>query len=102
MNTPRCDRCNNWGRIECEGAEGAGWEGSAIGFKICMAVRERWRIEDSVDWEKFKGNTDAALAAEREALRASRAYVQDGSEYVAELVTSPDFSCALFQSKELA
>jgi len=96
----RCDRCKFWSDKEVE----IGWEAEMIGFRECRAVRERWAIQDGAnDGVKFyPGDDDAGEAAwikkRNDALRASRAYVQDGSEYRAELVTGPDFFCALFQS----
>jgi hypothetical protein len=90
----RCDQCRHWK----ESAEG--WEARVAGFRLCEGVRERWRITDNVkssyerpddepyeSWEADIGN----------ALKAARAYVEDGSEYKAYLWTAPDFFCALFE-----
>jgi len=63
-----------------------------------MAVRERWRITDEATANMAYDDADASQFQTRrkDALRAARAYVQDGSEYRAELFTAPDFFCALF------
>lgn len=98
----RCDECRHW-----KPDDELDWEATEVGFRECGAVRERWRItEDAtkgwawpggpkVDWD-----SDAAAVAYKkaktDALIAGKAYVQDGSEYRAELYTAPDFFCALF------
>ncbi len=95
----RCDQCQYWDK------EYIDWASKETNFGKCTAVQERWEIENQAtltfkeqgferprDWEKY-------LSLEREALKAARAYVQDGSEYRAELVTGPDFFCALFDAK---
>ena len=66
----------------------------AIGFGWCQAVRERWKICD--DEGNRSARTEAWRSAAQNALKNSRAYVEDGSEYHAALITGPDFFCALF------
>ncbi len=86
----KCENCKHWG------ADGEiGWEAAQVGFNRCCGVRERWIIQDEASPRR---NDKQWIEARKEALRAARAYVQDGSEYTAELVTSADFSCALFIS----
>lgn len=97
----RCDECRHWNRD----AQSSGWESDKIGFHPCSAVRERWVIQDEATPGRFpdhknKSAVEAWSAARSEALRASRAYVQDGSEYYAELVTGPDYFCALFEANK--
>lgn len=87
----RCDQCKHWKPDDTED-----WAAEEIGFRLCTAVRPRWKIQDEASELKIEGDA-AELRAE--ALRAARAYVQDGSEYLADLVTGPDFFCALFQQK---
>lgn len=91
----RCDGCRHWTEEPEE------WEAKAVGFRECRAVRERWRIQDDassgIEWA---GEEDGAyMQARRDALKAARAYVQDGSEYMAQLYTAPDFFCALWAAK---
>jgi hypothetical protein len=85
---PRCDKCRHWGVDD----DGYDWEAKAVGFHICKAVRERWEITD----EASPKRAEEFQQVRQDALRASRAYVQDGSEYVAQLITGPNFFCALF------
>jgi len=100
----RCDQCEHWFVETRDGCRE--WEAESAGFGECKAVRERWVIQD----EATAGETpwyqdDAEDARERwsakrlEALKSAKAYVQDGSEYRAELFTAPDFFCALFTEK---
>jgi hypothetical protein len=89
MTEARCDKCKHWAS-----QDGFDWEAHAVGFGWCKAVRERWVIADEATAERIDGK-----AARQEALKASRAYVQDGSEYRAELITGPDFFCALFENQ---
>jgi hypothetical protein len=98
----RCDQCKHWS----DKPEQVGWEAEDIGFRECKAVRERWIIQDAAngDVKYYTGDDDAGEEAwtkrRVDALKASRAYVQDGSEYRAELVTGPDFFCALFEKSK--
>ena len=102
----RCDQCRHW-KKDSDNQE---WEASRAGFGECRAVRERWRIMDeastNIAWgegeEGWNDNSDdppppnSFTGVRVAALRSVRAYVQDGSEYRAELYTAPDFFCALF------
>jgi hypothetical protein len=97
----RCDQCKHW---KPEGTQD--WTAERVGFGECLGVRERWRITDEAGCRSavkeyelgppLEDGIEAALQQEDAALRAARAYVQDGSEYRAELFTAPDFFCALF------
>lgn len=92
---PRCDGCKFWGLKPGNPS----WEAGRAGFGQCAAVRERWEIMDEAS-SSYAGDTEAEedkfSEMRVEALRKARAYVQDGSEYRAELFTAPDFFCALF------
>lgn len=101
----RCVECAHWRK----GSDNEEWEASRAGFGECTAVRERWRIMDEASQGMAYGFGDAETAYDGTeppahgytavriaALRKARAYVQDGSEYHAELFTAPDFFCALF------
>ncbi len=90
----RCDQCKHWDK-ESDHKE---WEAESAGLAECKAVRERWVIQDEasegVEWDSEEEGE--YMRSRRDALRAARAYVQDGSQYHAELFTGPDFFCALF------
>lgn len=91
----RCDQCKHWDTAEIQPE----WDAEAIGFHKCKAVRERWGIQDEashgLDWDA--SNEDGTwMKVRNDALKESKAYVQDGSQYMADLVTGPDFFCALF------
>lgn len=94
----RCDRCKHWKRD----SDNEEWEAKVAGFNECVAVRERWRITDEASGRLPYGDLDEDgpehpfVKARIAAIKAARAYVQDGSEYRAELFTAPDFFCALF------
>ncbi len=90
----RCDQCKHW-----ESSDGKDWTANEAGFRRCLAVRERWTIQDEASQGlSYGGGGGSNYASTRKnALIAARAYVQDGSEYFAELLTAPDFFCALFQ-----
>jgi hypothetical protein len=100
----RCDQCRHWN--DPPGYDES-WEASEIGFKLCGAVRERWKIQDGVHGGEKHSPVDADAATDERwtrerkgALAASRAYVEDGSEYKALLWTGPDFFCAFFQKRD--
>lgn len=88
----RCDQCAHWAK------ETDQWEAGAVGFRQCMAARQRWTIQDEasegVEWDSEEEG--AYMTKRRDALKAARWYVQDGSEYHAELFTEPGFFCAQY------
>ena len=97
----RCDKCKHWGRPNGEEDH----EARRAGMKQCMALRLRDKLEDEVGAQSFyTGNgvrdADAYMTACDNKLIEARAYVQDGSSYMAELITRPDFFCALFSPLE--
>ena len=100
MSTTRCDLCRHWNKD----SENQEWEAERAGFGECLAVRERWRIMDESgprDWKaKDEAGAEAYIQRRIEGLKAARAYVQDASEYHAELFTAPDFFCALYAPNE--
>ena len=105
----RCDQCRHW-----KEDKHAGWEYTHSGFRTCAAVRERWEVMDEAtrerelgwadgedgwnEWEGAPAPPNSWTGVRVAALKAARAVVQDGSEYMAELLTAPDFFCALFAS----
>jgi hypothetical protein len=89
----RCDQCRHWKSRDEQDLEASG-----SGFRECLAVRERWVIQDeaseSVKWDD---DEDSAYAKRRrDAIAAARAYLKDGTQFDAKLFTGPDFFCALF------
>lgn len=101
----RCDQCKHW--VPDEGYD---WQVGNIGFGICVGIRARWKITDEATENLpaySRENIDPDIdevhkvfkTAKANALLNARAYVQDGSEYIAQLVTGPDFYCALFAPK---
>jgi hypothetical protein len=106
----RCDSCKHWQNA----SDNEEWEARHAGFGECKAVRERWRIMDEAsdasakpkgwaaddsDWDEWGDSpppADSFVGVRIAALKAARAYLQDGSEYRAELFTAPDFFCALY------
>lgn len=98
----RCDQCKHWKRASEDNR--IGWEAQGAEFGECTAVRPRWVITDDIPspWMQGEPSKDALKAyedAKTAALKAARAYVQDGSDYVADLVTGPDFGCVLFEQQ---
>lgn len=93
----RCDGCKHW-QADSDNQE---WEARKAGFGECLAVRQRWTIMDEAS-DRLARDTEADKeqyeTVRIEALKASRVYVQDGSQYRAELYTAPDFFCALFSA----
>lgn len=89
----RCDGCKHWKK----NSDNEEWEAANAGFGECLGVRERWVIQDeaSEGMEPDYEDDGAFATKRRDALKAARAYVQDGSQYHAELFTAPDFFCAL-------
>ena len=95
---PRCATCRLWSTDD----ETIGWTGPSIGMRPCRAVRQKWTIMDEANNgqrfadENAPDEADALFIKNRiDALKAAKAYVQDASEYFAQLVTGPDYSCVL-------
>ena len=94
--TDRCDGCVHWQLGELEPHH----EATRAGFRKCNGIQPRWDIEDaSIAALKGKGfiSPGVVMQRETEAIKAAKAYVQDGSQYVAVLYTGPDFGCVLFK-----
>jgi hypothetical protein len=93
----KCEACKHWKK----GSDNEEWEAAGAGFGECEGVRERWVIQDeaSEGVERDSDEEGEFATKRREALKAARAYVQDGSQYHAELFTAPDFFCALFAAR---
>jgi hypothetical protein len=90
----RCDQCQHWSDASKE------WEADSVGFRKCLSVKARWNIQDKasdgIEWDS--NDESYYIRARTDALKQARAYVQDGSEYRADLFTAPDFFCALFSA----
>ena len=91
----RCDQCRFWQRPQYPA-----WEDDDVGFRTCERIIARWVIADDassgLEWDSDPEGK--YIRARREALLASKAYVTDGSQYHAALITAPDFGCALFEA----
>lgn len=86
---PNCGNCKYW---DAKGKEESpswwlGEEKQRSVFK-CKRVKMFW---DSTDWDKEGEN--------RIFLDDSKAFVQDGSDYYAELLTKADFFCNMWEAK---
>lgn len=78
-----CKDCKHWGT----GRQYERWDDDANPIeslhKICNGVT----LLGGLEWQ------------DDEKLKAVKAYTLDASQYVADLWTAPDFSCALFEAK---
>ena len=101
----KCAGCKHW----TKDIDQHDWSAAGAGMARCAAVRPRWKIQDEAVSGKIE-HTDADdeydvppkgawALARSDALKAAKAYVQDGSEYRAEFITGPDYFCALFETK---
>lgn len=89
-----CKDCRHW-------QEGGDRDYSKIvGGGYCKRATQFW---DSTEWDKCP--TDNEGWGEVEIIRVRKNtndlhFVQDGSDYMANLITLPDFGCVQFESKE--
>lgn len=99
----RCETCKHWLNTDA-------WDVKSAGLKRCNAVRPKWKVEDDIPEEvsregkwSYEGDEGplalAWQAATLKAFSAARAVVNDGSQYIAELLTRPDFGCVLHEDK---
>lgn len=89
LNT--CNNCTHWK----EGGEGD--YRTLIGAGKCKRVGQFW---DSTEWSSVE-NEDFGVDVIR-AVKSTDdlAFVQDGSDYHADLITLPLFGCAMFEDKD--
>ncbi len=109
---PRCATCRHWGAQTAACDEFQDWQADKLRHKRCERVIPRWKIEGSIprverayieDHLGFRRDETAEARYDKlmkEAFADHPAYVQDGSEYVAELITGPTFGCTLHEAKE--
>lgn len=80
----RCKTCKHWDPVK-EGEHGA-----IPGSGGCKAARQIWEVTE----RKPPDYDDLTLLPEHAGLLC---FVADGSEYVAELITMPDFGCVMHE-----
>ena len=89
-----CKGCKHW-------REGGDEEFTKlVGAGTCSRVKQFW---DSTEWQRVddeEGLTDEV----RRVAKATEdlAFVQDGSDYSATLITLPDFGCVMFEGEKLS
>lgn len=78
----KCASCKHW-------SEADSWSvGEDPAVRKCGKVKMFW---DSTDWD--------STGDKRIFLDDSLAFVQDGSDYHAELLTKPDFCCIMWEAQ---
>lgn len=66
-----------------------------IGVGKCKRVKLFW---DCTEWHAMDDSMTEAIQVLTEKAKDDKAFVQDGSDYRAELITTPDFGCVQFES----
>lgn len=87
MTTMRCENCKHWedmGDVEYP---------IYIGVGRCKRVKMFW---DSTEWKEIEYQDARVLKAES---INDKAFVQDGSDYHATLITRPDFGCVQYEAQ---
>ena len=80
----RCKTCKHWEQPEND-------YGEVPGTGKCAAAVQFW---DTTEWDK-----DSGYRTLKPEYATKLAFVQDGSDYRAELKTLPDFGCVQHESK---
>lgn len=88
----KCGECKYWGSKQPRFKE-------VDGMNRCGRLKELMEIRDE-KWLQFvKSNQDRNPTAEelayKEALKSETAYLEDGSDFYAALITGPTFGCTL-------
>ena len=83
----KCESCKFWQSPESE-------YGEIPGVGRCMAVVEFW---DASQWDE---STDIYKRVLKPEFEKTLAFVQDGSDYHAELKTLPNFGCVMHVPNE--
>lgn len=95
-----CKDCKHWSKniqdLEEEN-DYRMWNDSPreLGLGRCLKVPELW---ESYDWKK--PDCDSISFTDEVIERNDLAFVKDGSDYLAELYTLPNFGCVMFSTKE--
>ena len=89
-----CKDCIHWAEGDKEDYS------KLIGAGVCKRAKQFW---DSTEWETV---IDEEGCEPDEIIRSAKSkddlmFVQDGSDYHAELITLPDFGCVQFENKSI-
>lgn len=87
-----CEHCEHWR----EGETKARSIPKKFGLGSCCKVKQFWEAS-SFDWNEEEGQVEYKL---EERFKDDNAFVQDGSDYLAELITTKNFGCTQFNQKE--
>jgi len=79
-----CASCKYWEKEHVDAPKN-------IEIGACQKVQMFWY---STEWKEVDGYYARVLTDE-----STKAFVQDGSDYYAELLTLPDFGCVQFEEK---
>lgn len=81
----QCKDCKHWNDKDND---------YGLGVGVCQRAKMFW---DSTYWKELEDD-DCARAFTKES-EGELAFVQDGSDYKAELITRPEFGCVQFEEK---
>lgn len=86
---PRCDECKFWD-VEC------GRRAGSLRVGRCQRALQWWDATEWVDSDDEDWDNQRRLLHEHE---GTKMFVQDGSDYCADLYTTADFFCAHFDQR---
>lgn len=91
----RCKDCKHWREGTTDTRESV----RILGAGRCARVGQFW---DSTEWERIPSKRDFGkdTYARKRKRTTDLAFVQDGSDYRADLITLPDFGCVMFESNK--
>lgn len=85
----RCDKCRHW---TAGGEEGGFRRYDVIGH--CKRPLQLW---NATEWLEVEDDEHSYYRVRNEAAADTKMFVQDGSDYRANLFTASDFFCAHFE-----
>lgn len=88
MTSPACRSCRHWD------TEHVYRQGLAIEIGKCLRIGEYW---EASEW--IESDDEDIYRSLKPECKDDLAFAQDGSDYVAYLVTRPDFFCAHFEER---
>jgi hypothetical protein len=91
--TPCCDGCRHWSRDDDDGRRAGDMK-----VRLCSKAPQWW---DATEWtdEPDPENKFDNLRRVLPEHEGTKMFVQDGSDYRAELFTTADFFCAHFEER---
>lgn len=90
-----CGKCKHWDKGCDSESTSYYWQQKSMGLGVCTKVHQFW---NATEWSNDEDAEDDTRIP-KEKHKCDLAFVQDGSDYWALLLTKPEFGCVQFEEK---